>query len=866
MTYVEVAVNAPVGRRPPGPLAHGDPAQPGTSVGPTFHYRVPLGFPVVEPGQLVRVPFGARELQAIVVGLRGRPDIAEIRDIHEISDPEPVLLPWQIELARWMSQTYLAPLIDCLLVMLPPGIDRKARTYVEVEEGAAPTGLDDRERAVFAFLESRGPSRLDLLPRRMRMDDARERALELVAQGLLVKRSRLERPRVRPRVVRTARAVAGEEVGNLEALGRAPRQKEVLAFLRGKRKPIPVSEVYRAAGGSLATLRRLEEKGLVEIAEREVWRDPLEGREFVSREPPVLTPDQDRAWTAVQEGLRAPGSEVFLLHGVTGSGKTEIYLRALAETVDGGGQAIVLVPEIALTPQTVRRFAARFGRRLSVVHSQLSLGERYDAWRRIRRGDVDLAIGSRSAIFSPFPRLRLIVVDEEHERTYKQQRSPRYHAREVGGQLAELLGATVILGSATPDLESYHRARQGSYQLLTLPQRIMGHRLELERQRAIVVDRRPHKRIRDWGEGYGEAIYMELPQVEVVDLRQELKAGNRGIFSRALMSALREVLQEEEQAILFLNRRGSATFVMCRDCGHVVLCPRCSIPLTYHLVSDGLRPGLSSADSDSSQGQLVCHHCNSRYPVPRRCPRCGSHRIRHFGIGTQLVEREVERLFPGTQVVRWDRDTTGPKGSHEAILDAFLEGQAQVMVGTQMIAKGLDLPLVTLVGVVTADTALHLPDFRAGERTFQLLTQVAGRAGRSILGGRVIIQTYTPRHYAVEAASRHDYEAFFEQEISFRREQGYPPLRRLVRLIHLSRSLSRAEEAARTMRSALDDRIARLDLSEVEVVGPAPAFYSRLRGRHRWHLLVKARDPHALLEGLPFGPGWRVDVDPVTVL
>ncbi len=580
----------------------------------------------------------------------------------------------------------------------------------------------------------------------------------------------------------------------------------------------------------------------------------------------MLTPDQDAAWKAVQRDLGAAAPQPFLLHGVTGSGKTEIYLRALADTVAGGGQAIVLVPEIALTPQTVRRFAARFGPRLAVVHSQLSLGERYDAWRRIRRGDVDIAVGSRSAIFSPFPTLRLMVVDEEHERSYKQQRAPRYHAREVAVYLARLLGAKVILGSATPDLESYYRARQGSYELLTLPQRIMGHRREMDRQRAVVAGRRPVKRIADWEAGYGDAIYMDLPEVEVVDLRQELKAGNRGIFSRALMSALREVFAGGEQAILFLNRRGSATFVMCRDCGHVVGCQQCSIPLTYHLSSNGWRPGRRSGDPDLRQGQLVCHQCNSRYPVPTRCPLCRSRRIRHFGIGTQMVEREIERLFPGTAVVRWDRDTTGTKGAHEEILDAFLEGQAQVMVGTQMIAKGLDLPLVTLVGVVTADTALHLPDFRAGERTFQLLTQVAGRAGRSILGGRVIIQTYTPKHYAVEAASRHDYEAFFEQEMSFRQEQRYPPLRRLVRLIYLSRSLRRAEESARSMRSALDKRIASLDVSDVEVVGPAPAFYARLRGQHRWHLLVKARDPHSLLEGLPFGPGWRVDVDPASVL
>ncbi|MFQ6058669.1 MAG: primosomal protein N', partial [Anaerolineae bacterium] len=670
-------------------------------------------------------------------------------------------------------------------------------------------------------------------------------------------RSELREPRVRPKMERVARPLIELDEAVRHQLRRAPRQRAIIEYL-AEQGEAPVAEIYARVGGSSATLSALAEKGLIAIEEQEVWRDPLEGRTFVPTAPPKLTPDQEAAWREIEKGIRdkGQGTRVYLLHGVTGSGKTELYLRALGEVLAQGRQAIVLVPEIALTPQTIRRFAARFPGRIAVAHSKLSLGERYDGWRRMRDGEVDVVIGSRSAVFAPLPRLGLIVIDEEHEWSYKQEKMPRYHAREVALKYAQLTGAVVILGSATPSVESYYRAQRGEYKLLRLPKRIMGHRRRIEEQRArYQVSGIRYQAV---GEGYEEALYAEMPPVQVVDLRQELRAGNRSIFSRALQEAMIVALAAGEQVILFLNRRGAATFIMCRDCGHVLKCPRCEVPLTYHSIED----------------DLICHHCNLRTFVPQACPSCWSGRIKFFGIGTQKVEQVTRRLFPQARIVRWDRDTTGGKLSHEEFLRQFIERRADVMIGTQMIAKGLDLPLVTLVGVVTADTALHLPDFRAGERTFQLLTQVAGRAGRSILGGKVIIQTYTPEHYAIQAASRHDYEAFYRQELAFRREQGYPPFSQLVKLVYTHRDERRCQEEAEKLHRVLRNKIARLGLPSIDLIGPAPAFLRRLRGQYRWQIIVRAlrqaqdtaQDPHPLLQDLALPLGWRVDVDPVSLL
>ena len=821
-------------------------------LGRTFHYSIPPELRAeVCPGQLVLVPFGPRRLQGVILGLDDRSPVTETKDLYEIADPTPVLSPPQMELAQWISRAYLAPLIDAVLLMLPPGVTRNTRITVGLNpDRPEPTDLDRGQRSVLELLRLQGEMALPTLGRRLKLRNYRSVVDGLVRRGLLIKHSRLAEPRAKPKTERVARLKVQLTDEVEEALGRAPLQRAIVQYL-DQAGPTAVSDLYAEVGGGSPTLRALQNRGFIELEEQEVWRDPLQGRTFVPVEPPRLTDAQEAAWQEIEASLDREGSEVFLLHGVTGSGKTEIYLRAIGEVLSRGQQAIVLVPEIALTPQTIRRFAARFLGRLAVLHSKLSMGERYDGWRRVRDGLVDIVIGSRSAIFAPVPRLGLIVIDEEHEWSYKQDKTPRYHARDVAIKLAEITGSKLILGTATPDVVTYYRAQQGRYRLLHLPQRIMGHRRRIEEQRAEHhLEQGRIGVVREVGEGYDEARYMELPAVQVVDLRQELRAGNRSIFSRALREAMGETLAASEQVILFLNRRGATTFVMCRDCGYVMKCKRCDLPLTYHSFED----------------DLICHHCNWRTFLPDDCPSCWSGRIKQFGTGTQKVEAVAHQLFPEARIVRWDRDTTGGKMSHERILEKFVKHEADVMIGTQMIAKGLDLPLVTLVGVLSADTALRLPDFRAGERTFQLLTQVAGRAGRSILGGKVIVQTYAPEHYCIQAASRHDYDGFYEQEIEFRRQQPYPPFARLVRLVYVHRDEEKCEAEATKMSRLLENKIARLGLPEIDVIGPAPAFLSRIRGQYRWHVIVRGRDPYSLLEGVDFGPGWRVDVGPVSLL
>jgi primosomal protein N' (replication factor Y) len=509
----------------------------------------------------------------------------------------------------------------------------------------------------------------------------------------------------------------------------------------------------------------------------------------------------------------------------------------------------VLVPEIALTAQLVRRFAARFPGKLAVLHSGLGLGERYDEWRRLRRGEARLAIGSRSAVFAPLPELGLIVVDEEHELTYKHDAGPRYHARDAALKLAEITGSVIILGSATPSVESYQATREGRYLLLEMAERVGG---------GIGVD------------GMHRSEPLPLPPVRLVDMRRELQSGNRSIFSRPLQHALDEALGRHEQAILFLNRRGAASFVMCRDCGHVIGCPACSGPLTMHYDDDQPLP---DTPPDKRPTTLICHSCGYRTGVPLVCPQCLSPRIKDFGVGTQRVAEDVSKMFPQARVLRWDRDSVRGKGAHSRMLDAFLGGKADVLVGTQMIAKGLDLPMVSLVGVVAADTGLHLPDFRSGERAFQLLTQVAGRAGRRSAGAQVIIQTYNPEHYALQAAQEHDFKAFFIQEIAYRRETGYPPFGRLVRFLYASGSEAACQRESEALAARILALVEARHLEGWGLVGPAPAFFHRARGRWRWHLILRA--PDLPLDGLTVGTfldalgplyGWTVDVDPVQVL
>lgn len=826
----------------------------------TFHYRIPAALRgALTPGHLVWVPFGGRHLQGIVVALAERSPVAETKEIERLIDPEPMLLPEQIELAHWIAAYYLAPLHQVIWAMIAPGVTAQGQSVVQAlpsteESQAAEEALTPGQKSILALVRQRGPLPLDEISQHTTLKTWRAMLRKLEQAGLVQRRTELGPSRVQPLYrdfVRLCPDVAPEELPGEEA----PRQQDVVDYLRSwalfQGDPdgwMMRLSVQQETGAPLSSIQALIQKGVLESEERQVWRDPLAGRSFVPVAPPRLTSDQEVIWERIQLDLGAPRGRVFLLQGVTGSGKTEIYLRAVQRVLAQGRGAIVLVPEIALTPQTVRRFGARHPSTIAVMHSELAPDERYDQWRRIRAGELRLVVGSRSAIFSPVRNLGLIVLDEEHEASYKQERTPRYHARQVALRLAELTGATVILGTATPSLESAYLAERGRFVKLSLPQRVMGHRRTLEEQASLLA--RSEHAYRPIAPEAPDALYTDLPPVEIVDLRAELRAGNLGPFSRTLQQALAETLAAGQQVILFVNRRGAASLVLCRDCGYVATCPRCQVPLTYH----------------ADRAALICHHCNLREPPLEQCPVCLSRRIRYTGLGTQRVEALVRELHPDARVVRWDYDATRQRGAHDRILNAFVEGEADVMVGTQMIAKGLDLPRVTLVGVVSADTLLHLPDLRAGERTFQLLTQVAGRAGRSILGGRVIIQTYTPEHPSIQAASAHDYEAFYQQEIAFRREHWYPPLSKLIRLVRLGRNPRAVQRDAERLHALLAERILRMGLPEVDLIGPAPCFYERLRGRYRWQILVRGREPALLLRDLVLSPDWRIDVDPEDLL
>jgi len=646
---------------------------------------------------------------------------------------------------------------------------------------------------------------------------------QLVKRGLTTRSYELEPVRARPKVepflsLAIEADQARQEAARLREQGKASRQASLLEYLAQQTEPVPWAEVRQNANCDKAVADALVRKGVVTFQQVKVTREPISYQGITPSHPLTLTPAQKAAFEAIKSSLAEGNAQVFLLHGVTGSGKTEVYLQALAEAIRLGKRGIVLVPEIALTPQTIERFAARFPHRVAVLHSKLSLGEQFDEWQRIRNGEFDVVIGPRSAIFAPQPDLGLIVIDEEHEWTYKQhEQSPRYHTRDVAIKLAELTGVVVILGSATPDVETFYHAQREDYRLLQLPGRVTPH------------------------DG------SSLPPVEVVDLREELKAGNRSLFSRSLSQAMSQAVANEEQVILFLNRRGAATFIQCRNCGFVLRCRRCEVPLTHHLAEDS----------------LVCHQCNYRMPVPQACPRCTRRRIKFLGLGTQKLEQEVGYSFPTARLLRWDSDVTRGKHSHQEILGKFRTHQADILIGTQMIAKGLDLPLVTLVGVVSADTALNLPDFRAGERTFQLLSQVAGRAGRGTLGGRVIIQTYAPEHYAIQAASRHDYASFYNKEVDYRRQLHNPPFTRLAYLIYSHGNDALCLREAERMKRLLSQEIDSQGIADIELIGPAPAFIHRLRGRFRWQLILRGSELSAFLSPIPFPQGWTVDIDPL---
>jgi primosomal protein N' (replication factor Y) len=595
-------------------------------------------------------------------------------------------------------------------------------------------------------------------------------------------------------------------------------------------RAVQLAGLSEKARVSRETIRRLQDKGLVEIYRRE---SPREAYRDLGREAPpqhTLTADQRKTLRRVEKSIRAREFNVFLIHGVTGSGKTEVYIRAIHGAIELGRGTIILVPEISLTPQTVSRFRAHFGDRVAVFHSGLSAGERYDAWRRTRDGRCRIVVGARSAVFAPLPDLGLIIVDEEHVDSYKQtEAQPRYHARDVAIMRAKLSKAMVMLGSATPSLESFHNVELKKFSYCSLPQRI---------------DELP------------------MPAVQIVDMCQEKKEDNWGIFSRILQEKIARRLEREEQIILFLNRRGFSTCIRCQECGFVMTCPHCNVTLTYH----------------ANDLTVKCHYCGFRQKAPHACPSCGGSHIKFRGTGTQRVEQEVRELFPRAEILRMDRDTTARRGALVRILERFRQGRANILLGTQMIAKGLDFPRVTLVGVVSADAGLNLPDFRSAERTFQLITQVAGRAGRSAPGGEVLVQTHSPDEIAIQLSRDHNYREFARRELASRKALGYPPFGKVILLLLHATEKVRVATAAEKLAELLRDSARRLRLADVQILGPAPAPLSKIRGQYRWQILLKGPTSaalHKLVRKIisrgsrwPPWPGVRVRivVDPVEML
>jgi primosomal protein N' (replication factor Y) len=806
--FVEVAVGLPVFK--------------------TFHYRVPEGMQAaVQVGVRVLVRFRGRRVAGFVVGLGEEPPEGidqKLLDVEDLLDESPLVDAQMLRFYRWIASYYLHPLGEVIKTGLPPGFHLKSEwTVCLTPEGVhrlRSGALDPVAAEVFAEVERRGAIALGQLVKALPGKATRERLFAWGREGLLCLSSGLREEEVRPKRVRVVRFSGGDPAGSL-----TPKRARMLAWIR-ERGEAPHAELAKVFPSPQSALRFLEEAGLVKVAEKEVLRELSIGSELLSYRRPEPTPAQAGVLEEIVHAIRSGRFSPFLIHGVTGSGKTEVYLRAIEEVLALEKEAIVLVPEISLTPQLLARFRERFGENLALLHSGMGKGERYDQWRRIWRGEVKIALGARSAVFAPFRNLGILVVDEEHEPTYKQEDKLRYHARDLAVVRARQAEAVLLLGSATPSLESYHNAEQKRFRLLGLPDRVEGR---------------------------------ALPAVEVVDLRKEKV---EGALSGRLSQALQKTLEEGKQALLFLNRRGFSSFILCPDCGHTFPCPNCSVTLTHHLRERALR----------------CHYCDYRMPAPGDCPCCGGPRLRGVGTGTERLEEEIRALLPSARVERMDRDTTSGRHGHALILKRFETGAIDILLGTQMVVKGHDFPNVTLVGVISADTSLHFPDFRAGERTFQLLTQVAGRAGRGGFPGEVIIQTFNPDHYSIQKAREHDFPGFYREEMVFRRALHYPPETRLVTLRVTGESEkgteAAAREAARIGAALLKSPSAR----GIDLLGPSPAPLARLKGKFRWHMLVRGKSPqqlHRFVQDLRTraeegrkmpGVTLDVDVDPIFIL
>ncbi|BAL83761.1 putative primosomal protein N' [Selenomonas ruminantium subsp. lactilytica TAM6421] len=796
---------------------------PVKSIAKAYTYSVPAELSYLEAGWRVFVPFGGRKVEGFIVSVAEKTaeeiGAIKLKPIESAVDEEAWFTPHVLKAARWLAEFYLCSLAEMMRLFMPG----KSGLKITVLYGAEKA---QREHLLLQMAAYRQVYEALLCEN-----------LSRPALGRMLPELKAELPAMLDKmvqygIVRKEYTADRREKARYEqdAILQVTVTAELLAGYKRKKAQAHALEVLAAAGGKMAvkemkaqkisapTIKNLAADGLIRLENRRILRDSY-GETAVRQAEVELTADQQKALEAMEPALAGRTYQGFLLKGVTGSGKTQVYIEMAGKVRAAGRQVIVLVPEIALTGQVVMAFKAYFPEDIVVIHSRLSLAERNDAVLRVRRGEAGIIIGARSALFTPASDVGLIIMDEEQDMSYKQDESPRYHAKVVAEELAKIHQAILLLGSATPSLESYYRAKNGEFTLLNMPKRIGN---------------------------------LPLPLVQCVDMRNELRMGNRHIMSAALRQLIETTMAQNQQIIIMLNRRGFSTFVMCRSCGEVIKCKLCGLPLVYH-----------------KNGRLSCHHCDVTEPVPDVCPKCGSRYIKYFGSGTEKLEQELHQLVPSARVIRMDRDTTNTKFAHQEILQKFREKQYDILLGTQMVAKGHDIPDVTAVGIISADSSLNLPDFRAAERCFMLITQTAGRAGRHGTQGKVIIQTYNPEHYAVTCGIEQDYEGFYEQEMKLRQGLFYPPFSRLVKLLFQHEEENMAKSNAKRLVAAFNQYFA--NNKQQQIIGPSPAVIVRFRGIYRFVVLIKTADLPAVQEflrgqKLHVRADVAIDIDPITML
>ena len=793
---------------------------PVKSIARAYTYHIPEALAQIGMGWRVFVPFGGRQVEGFVLAVKERPAGDTVyKDILSAVDEEAWFSEVMIKAAKWLADFYLCSLAEIMRLFMPGKSGLKIEVLYAADEVQSGHPLLQLRgcAAIYGCLLEHGPMGRAELRRALPEEAAElEAFLQQLQQHGLVRKEYMAKKRASELYEKYVVLQAAVDEALLQRFSRRPAQRRLLELLQAEDGQSAAA--LRGQGISLSVLHAVEAEGIVAVRQRRILRDSYEDVQ-AERLRPALTTEQQAVLEALVPALEQRTYRGFLLYGVTGSGKTQVYIETALRVRQQGRRVIVLVPEIALTGQLVQSFKAYFTRDIIVMHSRLSIHERNDAIFRIRKGEAGVIIGARSALFTPVEDVGCIILDEEQDMSYKQDESPRYHARVAAEELARLHGAVLLLGSATPSMESCYRAAKKAYAMLQMPHRIGA---------------RP------------------LPQVECVDMREELRLGNRHIISRPLQALIEQTVARKEQLILMLNRRGYSTFIMCRACGHVMKCRFCGMPLVYH-----------------KSGRLSCHHCDVTESVPDVCPKCGSRYIKYFGSGTEKLEQELKALVPQARVVRMDRDTTTEKFAHSRILEAFRRGEYDILLGTQMVAKGHDIPNVTAVGIISADSSLNMPDFRAAERCFMLITQTAGRAGRGEIPGRVIVQSYNPEHYAVQCGIRQDYEGFYRAELAMRRQLFFPPFSRLVKLTFQNEDEAKAMQAAGVVRDAF--RAAFAGQEGQQVLGPTPASIARFRDVYRFCLLIKTAELEAVQQflrgqGLQLRMDVVIDIDPISTL